>query len=195
MVNTLNKLVNYLNLTQRGDFIAPLLLRIYLVPIFWMAGTSKLSHFDSTVSWFETSLGLPFPTLMASLAIGAELGGAILLALGLAVRWVSVPLMFTMIVAAVSVHWKNGWLAIATGDGVFSTERTIGAIDRLDRVKGILNTHANYDWLTENGSVVILNNGIEFAATYFIMLVALFFVGGGRYLSVDYWVAKRFKVT
>lgn len=45
--------------------------------------------------------------------------------------------------------------------------------------------HGNYDWLTSSGSVVILNNGIEFAATYFVMLLALFFMGGGRYVSLD----------
>jgi uncharacterized membrane protein YphA (DoxX/SURF4 family) len=40
---------------------------------------------------------------------------------------------------------------------------------------------------------VILNNGIEFAATYFIMLLALFFIGAGKYLSVDYWIARRYR--
>ncbi len=38
---------------------------------------------------------------------------------------------------------------------------------------------------------MVLNNGVEFAATYFIMLLVLFFIGGGRYLSVDYWIARR----
>jgi putative oxidoreductase len=37
----------------------------------------------------------------------------------------------------------------------------------------------------------VLNNGIEFAATYFIMLLALFFIGAGRYVSLDYWIARR----
>ena len=45
---------------------------------------------------------------------------------------------------------------------------------------------------TENGSFVVLNNGIEFAATYFIMCLALFFIGGGRYVSLDYWIRKRY---
>jgi len=39
---------------------------------------------------------------------------------------------------------------------------------------------------------VILNNGIEFAATYFIMLLALFFIGAGRYFSMDYWIRRGF---
>jgi uncharacterized membrane protein YphA (DoxX/SURF4 family) len=184
-----------LNKTKHVEFIAPLLLRLYLIPVFWMAGTQKISHFENTVSWFgnaDWGLGLPFPWLMAVLAIAAELGGAILLTLGLATRWISIPMMFTMVVAAVTVHWKNGWLAIATGDGIFATERTVGAIERLDRAKGILQQHGNYDWLTQNGSVAILNNGIEFAATYFIMLLALLFLGGGKYISLDYWIAKKY---
>ena len=184
-----------LDKTKQLDFLAPLLLRLYLIPIFWMAGTQKMSHFDNTVNWFgneDWGLGLPFPWLMAVLAIAAELGGAILLALGLATRWISIPMMFTMVIAAVTVHWKNGWLAIATGDGIFATERTMGAIDRLDRAKSILQQHGNYDWLTQNGSVAILNNGIEFAATYFIMLLALLFIGGGKYISLDYWIARKY---
>lgn len=178
----------------RQDSLAALLLRLYLVPIFWMAGTQKLSHFNSTVEWFgnpEWGLGLPFPTLMAALATGTELVGAVLLLIGLGTRWIAMPLGVTMIVAATTVHWQNGWLAIASGSGVFATERTREAVDRLDRAKDILQTHGNYEWLTENGSVVILNNGIEFAATYLIMLLALIVIGGGRYVSLDYWLARR----
>jgi uncharacterized membrane protein YphA (DoxX/SURF4 family) len=98
-----------------------------------------------------------------------------------------------MVVAALTVHLENGWLAIATGEGIFATERTVGAIERLDRAKSILKEYGNYEWLTEKGSIVVLNNGIEFAATYFIMLLALFFTGAGNYLSLDYWIAKRFR--
>jgi uncharacterized membrane protein YphA (DoxX/SURF4 family) len=178
------------------DFLAPLALRFYLVPIFWMAGTSKIDFgtflpYVGTVEWFG-SIGIPFPGLNAFLAGWTEVLGAILLALGLGTRWISIPLMATMIVAAVTVHWQNGWLAIAAGGGFFATERTAGAIERLDRAKDILREHGNYGWLTENGPFVVLNNGIEFAATYFIMLLALFFIGGGRYLSADYWIARKF---
>jgi putative oxidoreductase len=38
---------------------------------------------------------------------------------------------------------------------------------------------------------MILNNGIEFAATYFVMLLALFFMGGGRWVSLDDWLRRR----
>ncbi|VAW61774.1 hypothetical protein MNBD_GAMMA08-1031 [hydrothermal vent metagenome] len=195
LINTLTDTHTFLlNLTRHFDFIAPLLLRLYLVPVFWMAGTKKLGSMEDTIAWFgnpDWGLGLPLPGLMAYLATYTEVIGAIFLFFGISVRWISIPLMFTMFIAAVSVHWQNGWLAIAEGSGIFATERTIGAIERLDKAKSILQDNANYSWLTENGSLVILNNGIEFAATYFIMLLALVYLGAGK-LSVDHLLHKRF---
>ncbi|HHC72141.1 MAG TPA: DoxX family protein [Thiotrichales bacterium] len=188
-------LQTWLDRTRGLDFLAPLALRLYLAPIFWMAGTQKIANFESTAAWFgnpEWGLGLPFPSLMAGLAAGTEAVGAILLVLGLGVRWISLPLMVTMVVAMVTVHWQNGWLAIAEGGGLFATERTQAAMERLERARQILQEYGNYEWLTEMGDFVILNNGIEFAATYFIMLLALFFIGAGRYVSLDHWIRRRF---
>lgn len=188
------RLQSLLDSTKAADWLGPLALRLYLAPVFWMAGTTKIDGWENTVAWFgnpDWGLGLPFPTLMAFLATGTEVVGAIALLIGLGVRWMCIPLMVTMVVAAVTAHWQYGWLAIATGSGMFATERSLGAIDRLDRAKSILKEHGNYDWLTENGNFVILNNGIEFAATYFIMLLVLFFIGGGRYVSLDYWIKKK----
>ena len=47
------------------------------------------------------------------------------------------------------------------------------APEKLERAREILQAHGNYEWLTASGKFVILNNGIEFAATYLIMLLAL----------------------
>jgi len=174
------------------DFIAPLMIRLYLAPVLWMGAANKIGHFQATAEWFGSSLGLPMPYLMAFLATTTELFGAMFLLMGFAVRWISIPLMVVMAVAAITVHWQYGWLAIATGSGIFATERTIGAIERLEHAKSILQQNGNYQWLTENGNFVVLNNGIEFAATYFIMLLVLFFMGGGRFVSADYWLARRF---
>jgi len=196
MLAMLNKLQDMLELTFKAGFLAPLLLRLYLAPVFYMAGINKYNSFDETVAWFgnpDWGLGLPMPWLMAFLATVTELAGAVLLLLGFATRWISIPLMFTMVVAMFTVHWHNGWLAISTGSGLFATERTMGAIDRLDRAKSILREHGNYSWLTENGSFVVLNDGIEFAATYFIILLALLYLGAGQYVSVDYWIARKYR--
>ena len=177
------------------DFLAPLLLRLYLVPIFWMAGSKKFSNFTSTADWFgndEWGLGLPVPYLIVFLVGLVEILGALFLLLGLGVRLISIPLMIVMLGAAITVHLKNGWLAVAAGSGIFSSDRTVGAIERLDMAKSILQDYGNYQWLTENGNFVVLNNGIEFSVTYFIMLLVLFFMGAGRYVSVDYWLKRKY---
>ncbi|WP_297810300.1 DoxX family protein [uncultured Methylophaga sp.] len=189
-----------LNSTRQVDFLAPLLLRLYLAPVFWVAANNKWNPFDAdsslenTIAWFanpDWGLGLPFPEVMAYLAWGAEYVGAIALILGLAVRWTAIPLMVTMVVAAVSVHWQNGWQAIHDKMSPFASDNVDGAIERLDAARSILQEHGHYDWLTETGNFVVLNNGIEFAATYFVMLLVLFFIGAGKYLSLDYWIVSQ----
>lgn len=177
------------------DFLAPLLLRLYLVPVLWMAGTKKFSHFSETADWFgntEWGLGLPAPYILVFLVGLFEVLGAIFLLAGFATRLISLPLMAIMAGAAFTAHWENGWLAIATGSGIFASQRTMGAIERLEKAKEILQSQGDYQWLSENGSLVVLNNGIEFAATYFVMLLVLFFLGGGRFVSADYWLVRRY---
>ena len=71
----------------------------------------------------------------------------------------------------------------------------LAAAEKIERARAILREHGNYDWLTSSGKFVVLNNGIEFAATYLVMLVALFFSGAGRWLSMDYWLARRFRIS
>ncbi|RRQ21282.1 HvfX family Cu-binding RiPP maturation protein [Thiohalobacter thiocyanaticus] len=197
MLNMLQGLQNLLDRTRVLDFLGPLALRLYLAPVFWMAGTSKLGDMENTIAWFgnpDWGLGLPAPALMAWLAALTETVGALLLLAGFAVRWISLPLMFTMLVAMVTVHWQHGWQAIADAKFcLFNCADAQAAAERLSAAREILREHGNYSWLTEQGSFVILNNGIEFAATYFIMLLVLFFMGAGRYLSLDYWIARRFR--
>ena len=96
------RLQHALDVTRRADFLAPLALRLYLAPVFWMAGSQKLADMPATIEWFgnpDWGLGLPFPELLAWLAALSEAGGAVLLLCGLAVRWISLPLMVTMLVA------------------------------------------------------------------------------------------------
>ena len=186
---------NFRSTIDHFDGIAALALRLYLVPIFWMAGTNKLMHFQDIVEWFgnmDWGLGLPFPTLMATLATLTELAGAILLAIGFLTRFISIPLIITMIVAIVTVHLPNGWQAIADPNAPFANAQVLASAEKLEKAREILENYGNYDWLTSSGSFVVLNNGIEFATTYFIMLLALLVLGGGRYLSLDYWIKQLF---
>lgn len=186
----------YHSLTQKLkliDGLPALALRLYLIPVFWMAGTSKFNNFADTVAWFgdpDWGLGLPAPWLMAFLATAAELGGAILLALGLATRLISIPLIFTMLVAIGTVHWDNGWQAIADPSAPFANERVMESAEKREIGRNILREHGNYEWLSSSGNFVILNNGIEFATTYLIMLMALIALGGGRYVSVDSYIKQ-----
>lgn len=176
-----------------------LLLRLYLTPVLLQAGWNKYLHFEDTVAWFgdmDYGLGLPLPTLLAGLAIGAEIGGSLLLLFGLLTRLAALSLAVTMLVAMLTVHAKNGWLAISDAsswlaDGtLFHSERVLAAPEKLQRARELLQEHGNYDWLTESGNLVVLNNGIEFAATYFVMLLCLLWFGGGRYLSLDYYLGN-----
>lgn len=168
------------------DFIYPLIIRLFLAPIFWNAGFEKFMHIESTIEWFgnsEWGLGLPFPTIMAYMATLTEIIGSIFLITGFATRLISIPLIIVMVVAIITVHFEHGWLAIASQN----SEAHI-------RLQGFLNwLQQNYpqrhDFITEFGQPVMLNNGVEFAVTYIVMLITLFFSGAGKYISIDYWLS------
>lgn len=181
---------NILDKFRVVDFLGPLAFRIYLIPVFWMAGTNKLMHIENTIAWFgnpDWGLGLPLPGLLAYLATFTEIIGAILLLIGLGVRWISIPLMIVMLVAIFSVHWANGWFAIAP-DSSQAAQHLSSFLNWLQT-----NHPEQHSALTKTNAPVMLQNGIEFAVTYFIMLLSLFFTGAGKYLSVDYWLARKFK--
>ncbi|MGH1538684.1 MAG: HvfX family Cu-binding RiPP maturation protein [Gammaproteobacteria bacterium] len=212
-ISTANSFQNILDKLRAFDFLGPVALRLYLAPIFIAAGLTKISGIENFANWLgnpEWGLGLPAPTLLAYLAAYTELIGGIALLIGIAVRWFAIPLMITMLVAIVSVHWDDGWFAIAPSDPATSTAKPIAdylglesakqSLDnseevgkRVSAAKSLLKKHGNYDWLSEKGNFVVLNNGIEFATTYFIMLLVLFFTGAGRFFSIDYWLHKAFR--
>jgi uncharacterized membrane protein YphA (DoxX/SURF4 family) len=181
--------------TRAVDFLGPLALRIYLAPIFILAGWGKLKDLDSTAYYFGEYLGMPFPDLMAFLAGSTEFFGGIAILVGIATRWISVPLMITMIVAAVTAHWSNGWHALPettlTVPWEWRTDLIDAAQERREIAGSILEEHGNINWLTEAGSFTVLKNGIEFAATYFIMLLMLFFTGAGK-ASIDHIFNRKF---
>jgi len=193
MMDLLKRMQGWLKATDVADFLGPLALRLYLVPVFWVAGTNKLDGMENTIAWFgnpDWGLGLPAPALMAWLATGTEVLGAIALLVGLGTRWFAIPLMITMLVAAFKVHLGNGWQAIADPMSPFANTDVGGAIDRLDKAKSLLREHGNYDWLTETGNFVVSNSGMEWAITYFVMLLALYFTGSGK-LSLDHLLDRQ----
>lgn len=197
MVQLMKTLRGLLDKTKVLEFLAPLSVRIFLAPIFILAGWAKLSNAESTASFFEY-IGIPAPELMVYVAGLSEFVGGWLLLIGLAVRWAAVPLIISMMVAAVTVHWENGWHALP------ETELTVpwewrkdlieGAVERRNMARSLLREHGNYSWLTGTGPITILKNGVEFAATYIVMLLTLFFYGAGK-LSLDHLVAKKLDST
>lgn len=177
------------------DFLGPLALRIYLAPIFILAGWHKLTSLEDTAYYFGEYLNMPAPMLMATLAGLTEFVGGLSLLFGIALRFMAIPLMMTMVVAATTAHWDNGWHALPetmlTVPWEWRTDLIAEAQQRKSAAVAILQEHGNYAWLSEAGSITILKNGIEFAATYFVMLLMLFFSGAGRYISIDYWHARH----
>ena len=204
------------------DGLPALLFRLILAPVMIIAGYNKLAisgdtngffnqflASDDVVQWFGNSdwgLGLPFPDLLAFLAGWSEFLGGWFLLIGLFTRLVSIPLMFTMVVAATTVHWHNGWFAIAPTNPQTSAAQVLdwlsipGAKDslensievkvRIDKISSLVQEYGFADYLYEKGKPAILNNGIEFSAIYFAMLLSLFFTGGGRFVSLDYWFKR-----
>lgn len=58
------RLQHALDATRRADFLAPLALRLYLAPVFWMAGSHKLVDMPATIEWFgnpDWGLACHFP--------------------------------------------------------------------------------------------------------------------------------------
>jgi len=82
---------------------SPLLLavRLYWGWQFLQTGWGKLTNISKTVDFFA-SLGIPAPSLNAHFVALLEVGGGILLILGLASRLIALPLTIDMIVAYIT---------------------------------------------------------------------------------------------
>jgi putative oxidoreductase len=83
----------------------PLLLamRLYWGYQFFITGKGKLMNLDRTAGFFS-ELHIPFPKLNAGVAGTIECFGGLLLLLGLGSRIITVPMIFTMLVAYSTAH-------------------------------------------------------------------------------------------
>jgi len=175
-----------------------------------LSGVAQALADPAVVQWFgnqEWGLGLPAPMLLATVVGYVEFLGGFALLLGFATRLFALPLLLTMLVAMITVHLPHGWFAIAPADGATSAaqffswfglpgaaqslNQSAEVAERLHQIRQMLAEHGDKDWLLAHGPVAILNNGAEFAAIYLLLLWQLLIRGGGRYLSVDYWISKR----
>lgn len=95
---------------EKWGAVAPLVLRVVVGVIFAMHGYQKLTMMGVPgVSGFLTMLGFPMPDVFAVLLIAAELGGGILLILGLWTHWTAKILAFVAVVALATVHLSKGF--------------------------------------------------------------------------------------
>jgi len=88
---------------------AALLLRISLALMFFAHAYLKIMVFTpaGAAKYFQ-SLGVP--GFVAYLTMTAEVGGGLLLLLGIETRWIALLLVPLMAGTIVLVHGKNGWL-------------------------------------------------------------------------------------
>ena len=96
------------------EFVPLLLIRMYLFYVLWSAGLGKIDTFDKFSGYLGT-LGVPLPDIFTWLVIITEAGGAVLILIGLFVRWACVPLLIVMFFAGYLVHYQNGWPHEANG--------------------------------------------------------------------------------
>lgn len=77
--------------------------RVLVAQIFVIAGVRKLFGYAGTIGYFK-ALGVPMPEVVVPLSIALELGGGILLALGVKTRIVAVALCLFTIGTALIGH-------------------------------------------------------------------------------------------
>lgn len=103
-----NKFISLSSLAIRGlEFLTPVVdlgARLWLANVFWKSGMTKITTWDSTLSLFNYVYSVPLlpPDLAAVLSTAVELGGAALLAIGLAGRFGTASLFVLNIVAVIS---------------------------------------------------------------------------------------------
>lgn len=164
------------------DFLAPLALRLFLAPMFWVSGSTKLGLFSSPefvwynpLTWinmdavqaaapaFSGGMFADFAAGFLTISVaGLEVFGAILLILGFAVRWITIPLII--------IVGLMGFVAL----------------------KGQSLLEAGTQFLSSHGYTTMANSGFEVSIATIIMLFTLFFIGAGRFFSLDWFIAHGY---
>jgi putative oxidoreductase len=86
------------------------LLRVVVGGVFVAHGAQKLFALGLPgLAGFLGQLGVPLPLVSAVLVTAAEFLGGLALVAGLFTRWAALPIAFSMLVAAATVHLKAGF--------------------------------------------------------------------------------------
>jgi len=165
------------------DFLPPLLIRLFLGPILWVSGSNKLGLFRSEdfiwtnfLTWFDldnptfqaTVSGIEKLSMipqnfvpMISLSIGLlEVIGAVFLFIGFAIRWISLPLLSVMALTA---------FISLNGENILNVMQSL---------------------LMNDGFMNVETTSFNKSVIYFLMLLSLFFMGAGRFFSVDWFLYR-----
>lgn len=124
--------------------LVALLARAATFTVFWRSGTVKLADWNSTLLLFENVYRVPLlpPHVAAYIAASLELGGSVLVLLGLMTR-VSVILLIGMVLVIQIFVMPNGWpdhiqwlafmfILLARGPGRISLDACIWRLGHLD---------------------------------------------------------------
>jgi putative oxidoreductase len=107
----------YLELSVLFDYFQSfslLFARVTLAYGFYEPALTKWNNFDTTAEWFS-SLGIPFSSFATLLTASVEIMGVVLLTLGLFTRLITIPLLFVMMVATLTVHFPHGFSVANNG--------------------------------------------------------------------------------
>jgi putative oxidoreductase len=108
-----------IGLRRYTDTLAPYavtILRILVGLTFLLHGYPRLANIGGFAG-FLTSLGVPAPGVFAFLVTALEVGGGLLLILGLATRWVSLLFAIEMLVTTLLVKLPNAGFIAPQGGG------------------------------------------------------------------------------
>lgn len=92
-----------MNTVNPNTSVIPVIGRVLLAAIFILSGIGKLAAPAATMGYIA-STGLPFAPLALAIAIGVELGGGLLLVLGVKTRLVAAGLAVFSIVTGLAFH-------------------------------------------------------------------------------------------
>lgn len=123
--NIIEKTNYYLSLSS---FIPNFIARLYLAQIFFDSGISKLANWSSTLFLFQYEYHVPLlnHVVAACLSVFIELGGSVLLVIGLGTRYAALVMLaftFVMKISYSEVEEVDYWMIIFTLLAVYGGDK------------------------------------------------------------------------